>query len=182
MGSATAHSPALLLTAVTSRHAKALDWARRRAEQAWGPLGPVSPIFDFTETDYYRLTMGEGLKKQFLALERPFDPAELAEIKLATNAWEAEYTGEAGHAEPRPLNLDPGYLTPAKLVLASTKDHSHRIYLSRGIYAEVTLHYQSGAWQPREWTYPDYRRADFHEYFLQLRRELQARQRGGARA
>ncbi|HUY93072.1 MAG TPA: DUF4416 family protein [Pirellulales bacterium] len=182
MGFASAHSPALLLTAVTSRHPDALAWANRRAQEAWGPLGLVSPVFDFTETDYYRLAMGERLKKQFLAFQRPFDPAELAEIKLATNAWEAEYTEEAGHAEPRPLNLDPGYLTPAKLVLASTKDHSHRIYLSQGVYAEVTLHYQSGAWQPREWTYPDYRRADFHEFFLQLRRELQARQRGGAQA
>lgn len=154
----------------------------RRAEAAWGPLGPVSPLFDFNETDYYLATMGDGLKKQFLALASPFDPAELAEIKLVTNAWEAEYTQEAAHPEPRPLNLDPGYLTPAKLVLASTKDHSHRIYLSRGIYAEVTLHYQAGAWQPREWTYPDYRRADFHEFFLQLRRELQSRRRGGAQA
>ena len=168
--------------AVTSRHHRALDWAMRRAEAAWGPLGPVSPIFDFTETDYYFATMGDGLKKQFLALASPFDPAELAEIKLATNAWEAEYTQEAAHPEPRPLNLDPGYLTPAKLVLASTKDHSHRIYLSRGIYAEVTLHYQAGAWQPREWTYPDYRRADFHEYFIQLRRELLSRRRGGVQA
>lgn len=182
MGSVSTHSPALLLVAVTSRHHDALTWAARRAAAAWGSLLPSSQVFDFTETDYYRTTMGEGLKKQFLALEMPFDPAELAEIKLATNAWEAEYTQEAGHVEPRPLNLDPGYLTPAKLVLASTKDHSHRIYLSQGIYAEVTLHYQAGAWQPREWTYPDYRRADFHEYFLQLRQELQARRRGGARA
>ena len=182
MGSAVFHSPALLVMAVTSRHDEALGWAARKAEAAWGPLLPGSPVFDFTETDYYRTTMGEGLKKQFLALQKPFDPAELAEIKLAANAWEAEYTQGAAHPEPRPLNLDPGYLTPAKLVLASTKDHSHRIYLSRGIYAEVTLHYQAGAWQPREWTYPDYRRADFHEYFLQLRRELQARRRGGAQA
>lgn len=182
MGFASAHSPALLLTAVTSRHPDALAWAQSRVQEAWGPICQASPVFDFTETGYYRTTMGDGLKKQFLALDQLFDPAELAEIKLATNAWEAEYTQIAGHAEPRPLNLDPGYLTPAKLVLASTKDHSHRIYLCRGIYAEVTLHYQSGAWQPREWTYPDYRRADFHEFFLQLRRELQARQRGGGGA
>ena len=74
--------------------------------------------------------------------------------------------------ESRPLNLDPGYLTAAKLVLASTKDHSHRLYLAEGIYAEVTLYYRDGRWQPREWTFPDYRRADYQEFFNAARRLL----------
>ena len=63
------------------------------------------------------------------------------------------------------MNLDPGYITPAKLVLASTKDHAHRLYLADGIYAEVTLAFRGKQWQPLEWTYPDYRRADFQEFF-----------------
>ena len=78
--------------------------------------------------------MGTDLKKQFLAFERLIDPAALADIKRQTNDWEAEYAALGRHAEPRPLNLDPGYITPAKLVLASTKDHAHRIYLRDGIY------------------------------------------------
>lgn len=163
--------------AMTSRHGEALDWARRRAQLTWGPLGRLSPVFDFMETDYYQATMGSGLKKQFLAVSNLIDPAELPEIKRTTNAWEAEYTEAAAHAEARPLNLDPGYLTPAKLVLASTKDHSHRLYLGQGIYAEVTLYFRSGRWQEREWTYPDYRRADFQHYFTQLRNDLQSRTR-----
>lgn len=69
----------------------------------------------------------------------------------------------------RPLNLDPGYLTEAKLVLASTKDHAHRIYLSQGIYAEVTLSFRRGHWRHHDWTYPDYRRADYHAFFTQCR-------------
>ena len=101
----------------------------------------MSDAFDFTETDYYTATMGTGLKKQFVAFERLIDPAALADIKRQTNAWEAEYAALGRHAEPRPLNLDPGYITPAKLVLASTKDHAHRLYLRDGIYAEVTLAY-----------------------------------------
>ena len=81
----------------------------------------------------------------------------------------------AKHGESRPLNLDPGYITLAKLVLASTKDHSHRIYLGQGIYAEITLDLSRGGWQPSEWTYPDYRRADFHQFFVHCRDYLKRR-------
>jgi hypothetical protein len=72
-------------------------------------------------------------------------------------------------AEPRPLNLDPGYLTLGKLLLASTKDFAHRIYLGRGIYAEVTLQYKHGAWRHHEYTFADYRRADYQRFFSQCR-------------
>jgi hypothetical protein len=77
--------------------------------------------------------------------------------------------------DERPLNLDPGYITLAKLVLASTKDHAHRIYLSQGIYAEITLNYRAGSWQPLPWTYPDYRRSDFQEFFTNCREYLKGR-------
>lgn len=168
------HEPAsvLLLVAVSSRYAAALDWARARIERQCGPLALVSDPFDFTETAYYAATMGEGLKKQFIACERRIDPGELARIKRETNAWEAEYASLGEHAEPRPLNLDPGYITPAKLVLASTKDHAHRLYIGDGIYAEVTLAYRARQWQPLEWTYPDYRRADYQAFFTTCREYL----------
>jgi hypothetical protein len=120
--------------------------------------------------------MGSDLKKRFWAIADPIDPGQLAAIKLTTNLWEAEYAGAGLHAEPRPLNLDPGYLTLAKLVLASTKDHAHRIYLGDGIYAEVTLAYRRGGWQAFDWTYPDYRREDYQAFFTHCRELL----RGGA--
>lgn len=131
-----------------------------------------SPRFLFSETDYYRPTMGPGLQKQFFAFSPPFDPANLSDIKRLTNRWEEDYAREANHAEPRPLNLDPGYLSLGKLVLASTKDHSHRIYLRDGIYAEVTLYYRDGAWQAREWTFADYRRTDYQAFFTECRQIL----------
>jgi hypothetical protein len=169
MGQPTAHSPALLLLAAFSCGEQALAWARSRAVEAWGPLALESPTFTFSETDYYEPTMGTGLRKVFFAFAEPFDPAELADRKLQTNQWEAEYARCGPQPEPRPLNLDPGYLTLAKLVLASTKDHSHRIYLGRGIYAEVTLYYKHRQWQVREWTFADYRRDDYQQFFSQCR-------------
>ena len=163
----------MLLLAAFSRFEKR-RWirARQRASEEWGPVLLESPRFDFAETHYYDATMGPQLKKVFFAFQRPFDPAKIVEIKLQTNGSEAEYAARAETPEPRPLNLDPGYLTLAKLVLASTKDFSHRIYLSRGIYAEVTLQYRNHRWQHHEYTFADYRRADYQEFFGQCREAL----------
>jgi hypothetical protein len=169
MGQFQEPSPVLLIIAGSSRHEAALDWGRDRAAEQFGSLVLVSESFDFTETDYYTPTMGTELKKQFIAFERLIDPAELAGIKRTTNDWEAEYASLGLHPEPRPLNLDPGYITPAKLVLASTKDHAHRIYMGEGIFAEVTLNYRGGKWQSLEWTYPDYRRDDYQRFFVECR-------------
>jgi hypothetical protein len=175
MGEITQPAPVLMLLAAFSRHPAALDWSRERATAAWGPVPLESPRFDFMETAYYEPTMGAGLQKCFFAFERLIDPATLVERKIETNAWESEYAKSEEHVEPRPLNLDPGYLAPGKLVLASTKDHAHRIYLSRGIYAEVTLYYKDRRWQAREWTFPDYRREDYHEFFRACRDYLRRR-------
>jgi hypothetical protein len=172
MGEIQHHPRVLLILAAFSRHPAALDWARQTAEDAWGPITLESERFDHRETNYYERAMGTDLKKCFFALESLVDPADLVEFKLASNRWELDYQQLGRHAENRPLNLDPGYLTEAKLVLATTKDRDHRLYLNRGIYAEVTLHFQRGAWQPRPWTYPDYQRADYHEFFTRCREFL----------
>jgi hypothetical protein len=169
MGQPSHYPPVLLLLAAFSRHGEALDWARQKAVETWGAIEQESPRFDFAETGYYDATMGPGLKKTFFVFQRPFDPAELVDIKIATNGWEEEYAAAADHAEPRPLNLDPGYITLAKLVLASTKDYAHRIYLSRGIYAEITLQYRHHRWEHHQYTFPDYRRADYQAFFEQCR-------------
>jgi hypothetical protein len=133
-----------------------------------------SPV-DFSETGYYTKTMGEGLQKQLLAFSDLIQQDEVVESKLQSNAWEDEFKSSGQWEEDRPVNLDPGYLTEAKLVLATTKDRDHRIYLSRGIFAEVTLFYQGNDWQSSRWTYPDYQRPDFHEFYDRCREHLRKR-------
>jgi len=172
MGDTRPHPPILPLVAVITRYAEALDWAKAKLAQAYGPPALVSQTFLFGETSYYDATMGPGLGKTFLAFDAGFDAGELAAVKHRTNAWEAEYAALARHPEPRPLNFDPGYITAAKLVLASTKDHAHRIYLGDGMYAEITLMYRHGAWQSHEFTFPDYRRPDFHDFFTICRNRV----------
>ena len=180
MGDISVPDRVLLVLAAFSRHEAALDWAAARATESWGPAALVSPRFEFQETDYYEPTMGPGIRKGFWAFEQLIDPGELPALKLATNAWEAQYAALGGHDEPRPLNLDPGYITAAKLVLASTKDHAHWVYLSEGIFGEVTLFYKDRHWQHRDWTFPDYRRDDYQQFFTQCREYLRQLQSPGA--
>jgi hypothetical protein len=179
MGDPHLHAPVVLLLAVISRYQEALGWTIERATSAWGPIALQSPTFDFRETNYYEATMGPNLGKTFLAFERLADPADVGDWKFLTGDWEAEYARVGRHVEARPLNLDPGYITPAKLVLASTKDHAHRIYLGHGMYAEVTLYYKGGGWQFRDWTFPDYRRADYHAFFSEVRNFLRSASKPG---
>lgn len=180
MGQIESHLPVLPVCAVFSRYEGALDWAREKLASEWGPLALESEPFAFEETEYYTPSMGPNLRKMFLAFQGLIDPARLPEFKRQTNEWEIAYFQEAGHGESRPLNLDPGYLTEAKLVLATTKDRDHRLYLGQGIYGEVTLHFQRRQWQPREWTYADYRRSDYHEFFTRCRDYLRGRERAGS--
>lgn len=148
--------PALLVVAAFSRHPDAFPWAKARLEGIHGPVSREGEEFAFDQTAYYEPTMGPGLRKRLWAFA-VIDAAALPDVKRSTIALEREYAGAAGHPDPRPLNLDPGYLDLGKFVLASTKDHSHRVYLRDGIFAEVTLFYQHGAFRPWPWTYADYR-------------------------
>ena len=169
MGEITEPLAVLPLLAVTSRYPAALDWSRSRFESYFGPLQLTSPGFVFDQTEYYGATMGTDLYKWFLAPAGLGDPGDLCHWKHTTNAWEDDFNAAHEGAESRPLNLDPGSLAQDKLVLASTKNHAHRIYLAHGIYAEVTLHYQGGRWQSHDWTYPDFQRDDYHAFFTQCR-------------
>jgi hypothetical protein len=176
MAEPVVHPSALALLAAFSRYPAALDWARDRVAQAWGPIALESERFTFDQTDYYRPTMGCDLLKVFFAVAQPIDPGSLPDLKLQSGQWERQYAAIGGHSETRPLNLDPGYLTLGKLVLASTKDFAHRIYLRNGIYAEITLYYKHGRWQDHQWTFPDYRREEYQRFFSQCRDYLHRRQ------
>jgi hypothetical protein len=174
-------APVLLVVAAFSRHAAALAWAGDRLEAAYGPTALACPPFDFNQTAYYEATMGPGLRKTFFAFQT-LAPADcLPDVKRHTNALEAELARAAIYPESRPLNLDPGVLGLGKFLLATTKDQAHRVYLRAGIYAEVTLRFQAGAFEPWPWTYADYRlpvvRAflrDAREFYKRRLREAEA--------
>jgi hypothetical protein len=150
-----------------------LKRTRQLLRRRYGDTDLESDVRPFDYTDYYESEMGPDLQRWFLAFETLIAPERLVEIKHETNALEAELAEQL--LDPlisRPVNIDPGYLELGKLVLATTKDASHRLYLGRGIHAEVTLQYRSQGWHALPWTYPDYAAADFHPYFDQVRERL----------
>ncbi len=122
-----------------------------------------SLVFNFT--GYYEKELGNDLKRKFISFERLIWPSKLCSIKIYTNKIESKFLINSN----RKINIDPGYVDASKLVLATTKDYSHRIYLSKGIFAEVTLAIQDKCFVPCLWTYPDYRTDVYLKVFNQIR-------------
>ena len=125
----------------------------------------TSEVFPFKFTNYYSAEMGNTLLRAWVGFEKLIDPKELIQIKNFSNNIETEYCKDGN----RTINLDPGYLALSKIILASTKDFSHRIYLSNGIYAEITVQYKNKTFSALPWTYPDYICPQAIKFFTQLR-------------
>jgi uncharacterized protein DUF4416 len=167
--------PSLLVVAAFSRHAEALAWAQARLQEEYGRLAIAGGEFDFHHTSYYEPAMGRGLRKQLMAFEKLVGTDRLADIKLSAIRLEDELAASGRFPEPRPLNLDPGLLQLGKFMLATTKDKGHRIYLGKGIYAEVTLFFQAGMFEPWPWTYADYREPAVRQDLAKMREYYRSR-------
>lgn len=134
-------------------------------EEKLGPADIVTPSIPFGFTNYYEKEMGKNLKRKFASFEKLIPPEELADIKVWTNSIEEKMGTVKEGTLLRCINLDPGYVSMDKMVLATTKNYRHRIYLQKGIYAEVTLYWSKGSFHFFPYTYPDYR-TDFYIKFF----------------
>ncbi len=150
------------------------DACSERLVMRLGPGDHESISSEWTFTDYYSEEMGTGLLRKFVFFERLIDPGELADIKIFTNMLEEQAANRHGNAFRRRINLDPGYITEAKVVLATTKDYSHRMYIGKNIFAEVTLQYRNGTFTACEHTYPDFRSREYIELFNKMRTSLRS--------
>lgn len=139
------------------RDLRLLSRAREALTVFFGPILEESRARRFSYTGYYDEELGKDLKRKFVFFARPRDPSDLVEAKRFTVEVEMRMARHAGRTMARCVNLDPGYLTQAKVVLASGKDFSHRIYLGRGVHAEATLSFVNGSYRPHSYTFPEYR-------------------------
>jgi len=167
--------PVKLIVGMLSQSELLFEAAREKMPIGWGVIDIVGEVLPFDYTDYYFKQMGAPLLRQFVSFERLIDPGALAPIKHQSNAWEEELgqleSGRALKVE-RPINLDPGYVEPSKLVLATTKNYSHRIYIGEALYAETTLRYHQGRWDTWPFTYPDYGGGAYDEFLTKVRDRL----------
>jgi len=144
----------------------------QRLLAGFGPLDHQSRVEPFAFTDYYCDEMGQTIYRQYLSAERLVDMGRLPTLKHKTNEIEIELArlDETGR-RCRQANIDPGYVTQSKLILATTKDYAHRVYLASGIFGEATLFYRRpNGFQPYPWSYPDYARHEVCEFFNEVRK------------
>ena len=139
---------------------------RHILEKKFGKSDFESPILPFNFTQYYRKEFGNNLERRFLSFKRLVHAEDLAQIKIITNRIEKRFSQQGR----RQINIDPGVLSLAKVTLATTKDYKHRIYLNKGIYAEITLYYQDKSYRSWEWTYPDYKTQEYIQIFNTIRK------------
>lgn len=167
MGTLVEQLPVKAIIGVLTAEPTILPTVYQQLSDHFGPLDYTSEILPFTYTNYYEAEMGQGIQRQFISFKNLIDAGTLSDKKLYTNQVEQEFTEE--NTSRRRVNLDVGYICMAKLVLASTKDHAHRIYLRDSIYAEITLRFYRKTFQPWEWTYPDYRSTAYINIFNHIR-------------
>ena len=180
MANIRTHRPVKLTVALLSGDEDLLRRARQMLSHKYGSVDLESDMFDFVETDYYESEMGPHLKRWFLSFEKLIRADDLPQIKRETNKMEAAIADDCLNPNvSRPVNIDPGYIDVAKLILASTKNHAHRVYIADGIYGEVTLRIGDGQWQTWPWTYPDYQKPRAQEWFMRVRERLRAQHAAG---
>jgi hypothetical protein len=169
MGMIKTPSPVKLFLGVLTALPEIVPEIEERLTRQFGPVDLRSEAFKFDLTHYYDMEMGTPIHRYFLAFDLLIAPGQIAAIKCATNEMEAGFATNKNGVS-RPVNLDPGYIEESKIVLASTKNFYHRIFLAEGIYGEVTLHYRGGKWEAFPWSFPDFRSGRYDEFFTRLRR------------
>lgn len=157
MGSAKKPNAVKLIIGMLAKNKKLFEKAEEFFIKKFGLIDYQSPVIPFKYTAYYKKEMGSRLKRKFISFETLISQEKIAKIKLLTNSIEKKLSVN----NKRQVNIDPGYISDSKLVLATTKDYFHRIYLDHGIYAEITLKWRKHSFEPFEWTYPDYRSKEY---------------------
>ena len=154
-----------LLAALLFSQTEALERSLDLLAQAFSPPEFRGAAHPFTATDYYEAEMGAGLSRCIVAFREPVNPATLVDAK-----WRAHGVEQALAVQGRrPVNVDVGYLDLFKVVLASFKGRGNKLYLERGVWADMILTYGKGRFQPLPWSFPDFASGAYDKELLQIR-------------
>jgi len=150
------HLPVKIVVNCFYADEKALEEAKTQLVEYLGPIEDEMTPLDFNFTRYYESEMGSDLKKTIFSFERLTEPESLVAIKHFTDALERKIADARGTPENRPVNIDPGQIYLERFLLATGKNVSHRIYIGRGVFADLTLMFIGGHYVRLPWTYVDY--------------------------
>lgn len=157
--------PVKYFVALLWADAAALPDVCARLVERFGAVDFEGPDHAFDLTNYYVTEMGPNLFRRLAAFQSLRGPEELVEAKLACNAIEDARATPRG----RRVNLDAGYLDHNKIVFASAKGAGQKIYLHKGIYADLVARYADGRYQPFPWTFPDFKDGRYDTELGELR-------------
>ncbi|MHC4608049.1 MAG: DUF4416 family protein [Planctomycetota bacterium] len=164
------HEPVKLFFSVLTGFPSLMADLRGRLEKKWGPIDVESPLFPHPHL--VGEEMGADVARKLCTFRRLIDPATLPGIRIWAAAEEKRAAKSRKYDAKRPLDLDPGYVTPYQVVLSSARSLSHRIALGRGVYGEVTLRWRSTVFGAMEWTPNEYRTREVADFFVEARRAL----------
>ena len=132
----------------------------------FGSLEIEGKEFDFDFTNYYEQEFGKNLKKRFVVFGN-IDREELPKRKKKT----IEIENSLKKSGKRTINIDPGYVTKNNVVVATTKELPHRVYLGEGIFADLQLILKKSGAVVLNTTFADYKKNS--DFFVKLRNLLQ---------
>ncbi len=155
---------ALLLFALMWKDYEKLKEVEDVLSNVYGKKVNETDEFSLQYSKYYEKEMGEGLKKKFILIDNIVEKDRLLDIKLTSMEIEKRFSINGN----RTVNIDPIYLDDYQVVVVSKKDKGSRIYLGKGVFAELELLYHHGSFQPLIWTYLDYK--DNIPFFNEVRK------------
>jgi hypothetical protein len=139
--------------------------AQKQLAKKFGDIDFITPKIQFSHTDYYS-SIGKNLFRVFISFRKLVRREDIVKIKLYTNRLEKKFSEK----DRRRINIDPGYLTLSNVYLATCKEFFHRTYLGGGVYLENEYRYVAKRFEPWDWTYPDYRKREYMEFFYRVRK------------
>lgn len=165
--------PGRLIISTIYSSVDALADTLRRLERRFGRVENETSGQKCNCREVYHEEMGNDLKIRFFSFEKPVPRSDLPEIKTMCRKIESNFSDHIEDYMFRTVNIDPGIMTRDNLIMAAARDLKQRVYLSDGVFAELTLIYSKGCFNRLPWTHADFCTEEAEDFFRHVRDSLE---------
>ncbi len=162
---ASSIEPVKLVAAVLYQKIEDFQSGLALLEKAFSSIDFQGSAFPFVESDYYQEEMGSDLKRLMISFDELVMPDTLVKAKQTTKQLEQQLADQGN----RTVNLDIGYLDIFKLILASFKGRSNKIYMGEQVWADMILYFEKGDYQSFLWSFPDFKSGIYNKDLISIR-------------